>query len=220
MQFDILTIFPNSFSYIEESIIGKAKQKGLININVHNIRDCATDKHKTTDDKPFGGGPGMLMKIEPIYRKLKEIGAYPKKPDTLIILTSAGGKSWNQSMARNFKNKYSRIVLICGRYEGVDQRVAEHLADIEISIGNYVLSGGELASLVILDSISRLVDGVLGSQESLKEESNEKEILAEYPQYTRPSIFKTEEGESWNVPDVLIAGDHKKIAEWKKNKTR
>lgn len=216
MQFDILTTFPSSFSYLNESILKRAQEKELIKINIHDLRQWAEDKHKTTDDKPFGGGAGMLMKIEPIYKALKDLGVYPQRdPKTKVILTSAKGVSWNQTLAKKYVQELDRVVIICGHYEGVDQRVVEHLVDDEISIGNYVLSGGEIPSMVLIDSISRLIPGVLGNEDSLLEESHNSDNESEYPQYTRPASFATPEGETWDVPDILLSGDHSKIQEWR-----
>lgn len=220
ITFEILTTFPNAFSYLNESIIKRGQEKELIKINIHDLRKWAEDKHKTTDDSPFGGGAGMLMKIEPIYKALKSLGVYPKKDDkTIILLTSAKGETWNQTMAKSFSSNYERVVIICGHYEGVDQRVSDHLIDKEISIGNYVLSGGEVPSMVIVDSISRLVSGVLGNEESLVEESHNLEDQKEYPQYTRPATFTTDEGEEWKAPEILLSGNHAEIEKWKHNKT-
>ncbi|MFS8130942.1 MAG: tRNA (guanosine(37)-N1)-methyltransferase TrmD [Candidatus Dojkabacteria bacterium] len=214
MQFDILTLFPEAFSYLEESIIKRAKAKDLIKINIHNLRDWSTDKHHTVDDKPFGGNPGMLIKVEVVYNSLKALGVYPKtNPKTKVILTSAKGTPWTQSLAESYKSKVERVVIICGHYEGFDHRIAKYLIDAEISVGNYVLSGGELPSMVILDSIVRLLPGVLGSEDSLNDETTEGN--PEYPQYTRPSTFKTEEGEEWSVPETLLSGNHAEIEKWK-----
>jgi len=215
MQFDILTTFPNSFSNLNESIIKRAQQNNLIQINIHDLRQWATDKHKTTDDSPFGGGPGMLMKIEPIYKALKALKVYPKiNPKVRIILTSAAGLLWNQNKAQEYSLNIERLIIICGHYEGVDHRVAEFLADEEISIGKYVLSGGEIPAMVMLDSVSRLLIGVLGNKSSLNEESYNEDGL-EYPQYTRPNLFQSDEGDEWKVPDILISGNHSKIKEWR-----
>lgn len=215
MRFDILTTFPNSFSALQESIVKRAQEKSIIELYIHNLRDFSLDKHKTTDDSPFGGGAGMLMKIEPIYLALKSLGVYPKKDSkTKIILTSAKGTPWSQSMAQEFSTELDRVVIICGHYEGVDNRVSEHLIDQEISIGNYVLSGGEIPSMVIVDSIARLVDGVLGNKESIIKESHSQDFNKEYPQYTRPAVFKTEEGVELKVPDVLLSGNHALIDKW------
>lgn len=221
MRFDILTTFPGSFSAIQESILKKASEKGLVEINIHNLRDYTLDKHKTTDDSPFGGGAGMLMKVEPIYRALKAIGVYPRKDNkTKIILTSAKGTTWNQSLAKEWSTNLDRVLIICGHYEGVDHRVVEHLVDMEVSIGNYVLSGGEIPAMILVDSISRLLKGVLGNEESIVNESHSDNFELEYPQYTRPSTFNTEEGEQWNIPSILLSGDHKKIADWQKENSK
>jgi tRNA (guanine37-N1)-methyltransferase len=216
MKFHILTLFPESFSYLQESIIKRAVKNGLIEIKIHNLRDWANDKHKTADDRPFGGNPGMLMKLEPIYKALKDLGFYPKNnPKKRVILTSAKGAVWNQQLAKAHSEDYEEILIICGHYEGVDHRVVEHLIDEEISIGNYVLSGGELPSMILIDSIARLVPGVLGNSDSLIDESNNISDESEYPQYTRPASFNTDENEEWTVPEILLSGNHKEIEKWK-----
>lgn len=223
MKFDIITIFPNTLEAIfSESILKRAQEKNIIEINVHDLRTWTNDKRKTVDDLPFGGGPGMVMQIEPIYKALKAIGAYPKTDaKTKLILTSAGGEVWNQRSAKNFAQEFERIVIICGHYEGIDQRVTDFLADTEISIGQYVLTGGELPAAIIVDSISRLIPDVLGNAESLLEESHNalsegnSEPSKEYPQYTRPAEFVTTEGETWKVPEVLLSGNHAEIAKWR-----
>lgn len=216
MKFEILTTFPNGFSYLNESILKRAKEKGLVDIEVHDLRKWAEDKHKVTDDAPFGGGAGMVMKVEPIYKALKSLGVYPHRDaGTKVILTSASGTKWTQGIAKEFSTTLDRLVIICGHYEGIDQRVAENMVDYEISIGEYVLSGGELASMVIVDSISRLISGVLGNPESIEEESHTSHEK-EYPHYTRPSTFKTDEGQEWRVPDILTSGNHKEIDNWRK----
>ena len=200
----------------------QVKNEKLIEVNVLDLRKWSSDKHKTTDDNIFGGGPGMLMKIQPIYNALKELGVYPKdKKDlkTKVILTSAKGTRWNQSEAKKYVSNLDRIVIICGHYEGVDHRVSEYLIDEEVSIGDYVLSGGELASMILLDSVSRLIPGVLGNEDSLIEESHSNELNYEYPQYTRPARFDTDEGLLLNVPDILLSGDHMKIKKWKENRS-
>ncbi len=221
MTFDILTIFPHIFdSYLAESILKRAQARGLIEIAIHNLRDYTQDAHKTTDYVPYGGGPGMVMKIEPIYRALKKL--VPNRiskmglqnpeggnKDVEIILLSARGKIYTQKEAQQYARK-KRLILICGRYEGVDERVSKFV-DRVLSIGPYVLTGGEVAAMAIVDSVSRLLPGVLGNTESLKEESYSLPGI-EYPQYTRP-----EEYHGWKVPEVLLSGDHKKISEWKKN---
>jgi tRNA (guanine37-N1)-methyltransferase len=225
MKFNILTIFPEMFtSYLNESILGRAQKNKLIKFNILNIRDFTTDKHRKTDDSPFGGGPGMVMKVEPIFNALKTL----KKSKTRIILLSAKGKTFDAKEAKRL-SKYKNLTFICGRYEGVDERVAKYLADEEMSIGNYVLTGGELPAMVIVDAVSRFIPGVLGKEESLKEESfsfesNKKleignwklEIQKEYPQYTRPEVFSPKKGVKWAVPKILLSGDHKKIEEWRK----
>ena len=232
MQFDIITIFPKIFeSYFSESIIKRAQEKKIVKINIHNLRDYTTDKHKTVDDTPYGGGAGMVLKVEPIYFAMQKVKSQKSKVKNTnkkqkIILLSAKGKKFNQKMARKF-SKLDQIVLICGRYEGVDERVAKYIADEEISIGDYVLTGGELPAMIIVDVVARLVPGVI-AEDSLKEESfsirkervksdfkilpqgTKFKISREYPQYTRPAVFK-----GWRVPKVLLSGNHKKIEEWR-----
>ncbi|MCK5044797.1 tRNA (guanosine(37)-N1)-methyltransferase TrmD [Candidatus Parcubacteria bacterium] len=211
IKFDIITIFPDIFnSYFEESIIKRAQGKKLIKINTHNLRDWTSDKHKTLDDKPFGGGAGMVLKVEPIYRAVEKL---KKKKNSKIVLLSAKGKKFDQEMARKF-SKLEQIILICGRYEGVDERVAKHIADEEISIGDYVLTGGELPAMAIVDAVSRLVPGVI-KEKSLSEESFETAGSLEYPQYTRPEIFLPKGSKrAWKAPKVLLSGNHKEIGEW------
>lgn len=199
-----------------ESILKRGQQAGKIQINVHDLRKWTADERKTVDDRPFGGGPGMLMMVEPIYKALKELGVYPARPEnTKVILTSAGGQTWNQQLAQEYSTQVERLIIICGHYEGVDHRVAEHLIDAEVSIGNYVLTGGELPAGIIVDSISRLISGVVGNEESIVEESHTDRDGKEYPQYTRPATFTTEEGEEWKTPDILLSGNHGAIKEWK-----
>jgi tRNA (guanine37-N1)-methyltransferase len=211
MKFDIITIFPQIFnSYFSESIVKRAQRKGLIDIKIHNLRDYTTDKHRTVDDTPYGGGAGMVMKVEPIYDSIKFIKSLKsKKEKTRIILFSAKGKKYNQKDAQRLA-KYDNLVLICGRYEGVDERVAKHLADEEISIGDYVLTGGEIPAMIILDSVARLIPGVLGNIESAKNESHSVESQLEHPQYTKPENFQ-----DWKVPKILLSGNHQKIKEWR-----
>lgn len=206
LQFDILTIFPDIFdSYFKESIIKRTLKKELVKINIHNFRDFARDKHRMTDDRPYGGGPGMILKVEPIFRCLKSI---KRKKKSKIVLLTPKGKTFNQKIAQRF-SKLNQLILICGRYEGFDERVKK-LVDVEVSIGDYVLTGGELPAMVIVDTVTRLVPHVLGP-ESLAEETFCKKGYIEYPQYTRPEIFK-----GLTVPKVLLSGDHKKIREWRK----
>lgn len=225
MHFDILTIFPPMFdSYLGESILKRAREKGLISVAVRNIRDFATDKHRKTDDTPYGGGAGMVMKVEPIWNALEAIvsennGAGAEHTSAArasrsrTILFSAKGKTCTQEDMRRLA-EYDRLILICGRYEGVDERVAEHLADEELSIGDYVLTGGELPALVVLDAVSRLIPGVLGNENSAHTESHSETGSLEYPQYTKPEVFR-----EWAVPDVLLSGDHAKIAAWRSART-
>lgn len=216
MKFQLLTIFPSIFdSYRNESILKRAQEKKLIQFRIHNLRDWATDKHKTVDDTPYGGGAGMLMKIEPLYRALNDIKKINKKTKPTkrkIVLLSAGGKTWNQALARKY-SKLEEIIFICGRYEGVDARLKKFV-DEEISVGDYVLTGGELPALTIIDSITRLLPGVLGNKESVVEESHTTDGVMEYPQYTRPEVFMAG-NKKYRVPKILLSGDHKKIKEWR-----
>ncbi|PIS17241.1 MAG: tRNA (guanosine(37)-N1)-methyltransferase TrmD [Candidatus Nealsonbacteria bacterium CG09_land_8_20_14_0_10_42_14] len=210
--FDIITIFPEIFdSYFKESILQRAQKKGLLKIKVHDLRKWAKDRHRTVDDKPFGGGRGMVLKIEPLYKAVKAL----RKPKSRVILFSPRGKKFNQVMATKW-SKMNHFILICGRYEGVDERVAKHLADEVVSIGDYVLMGGELPALVLIETVSRLIPGVLGKSQVLKKERVTKEKgFIEFPQYTRPEAFK-----NWKVPKVLLSGDHKKIEEWRKKQSK
>jgi len=217
MRFDIITIFPKILdSYFAEAQIKRAEAGRLVKVKVHDLRDYAFDKHRTTDDIPYGGGAGMVMKVEPVYKNVEAVIEESSFGcgDVRIILLSAKGKPYDQKKARELTKKYRQIILICGRYEGVDERVAKHIADEEISIGPYVLSGGELGAAVIVDSVTRLVPGVVGNEASLVEESYEANTT-EYPQYTRPEEFK-----GWKVPKVLLSGDHKKIESWRKGKKK
>lgn len=222
MKVDILTLFPNAFSYLNESIIKRAKESGKLDIAIHNIRDWATDKHKTADDRPFGGGAGMLMKFEPIYRCMKDLGVYPKKEGTKVLFTSPKGKKWNQSEAESYAGSVSHLVILCGHYEGVDQRAIDELVDHEVSIGDYVLSGGELPAQIIVDSIVRLIPGVLGNEESPVKETtfNDDKVIPEAPQYTRPEVFVTDEGKELRVPEVLLSGHHAEIEKWRLDKQK
>jgi len=212
MIFNILTIFPQIFdSYFNVAMIKRAQLKKIIKIKITDLRQFAENKYKSVDDTPYGGGAGMVLKIEPIYKALKSI---KRKKKSRVILFSARGKTLTQKDLRRLK-KYEQLILICGRYEGVDNRVAEHLADEEISIGNYVLTGGEIPAMVLVDGITRLLPGVLGNLESPKDESFAKETPMgqaelEYPQYTKPEKFK-----GWKVPEILLSGNHGKIKEWR-----
>ncbi len=204
MKIDILTLFPESFSYLDESIIKRARQKGIIEINIVDIRSFSKDKHKKCDDYPFGGGAGMLMSVQPIYDAVKSVQTEKSK----IIMPSPSGKLFNGETAKNLA-KEEHLIFICGHYEGVDQRVSDIFKPQEISIGDYVLTGGELASMVIIDALARQIDGVI-TKESLDEESFDDGNL-EYPQYTRPQDFL-----GYKVPDVLVSGNHQEVARWRK----
>ena len=208
MVFDILTIFPDMFtSPLNESILGKGRERGLINVRVHNIRDFAKDKHQMTDDRPFGGGEGMVMKPEPIVEALEHLAE--DGPEPHVALLSPQGGLFNQAVARRL-SALPRLVLICGRYEGVDERVAEHFVDEEICIGDYVLTGGEFSALVVLDAVARLIPGVLGNAASVETESFVEPLL-EYPQYTRPQDFR-----GHKTPEVLLSGHHEAIERWRR----
>jgi tRNA (guanine37-N1)-methyltransferase len=208
MKFDILTLFPKMFaSPFQESILGKAVEKGLLEIRTLNIRDFALDKHHVVDDTPYGGGQGMVMKVEPIARAIESIKS--QNPSAWTIYLTPQGKPFNQEMALRLSSK-SHLILLCGRYEGVDERVKELFVDEEISIGDYVLTGGELAAMVIIDTVSRLLPGVLGSDLSAVEDSFFHSLL-EYPQYTRPPSFRGSE-----VPEVLLSGNHTAVSIWRR----
>ncbi|HZJ41512.1 MAG TPA: tRNA (guanosine(37)-N1)-methyltransferase TrmD [Patescibacteria group bacterium] len=221
MKFQIITIFPKILnSYLEESILKRAKIKKIIDIKAHDLRKWTIDRHKTVDDTPYGGGAGMLMKVDPIYQaitSLKKEGKNIKNKERKIILLSASGTKWTQKTALKY-SKLKEIIFICGRYEGVDERVKEFIDD-EVSIGDYVLTGGELAAMVIIDSITRLLPGSLGNKESIEEESHSQVGLGEYPQYTRPEIFKVGR-KKYQVPEILLSGNHKKIKDWRKIKQK
>lgn len=207
MRFDVLTIFPSLFEhYPREGILGKAIEKRQIELRPVNIRDYAMDPHKTTDDRPYGGGDGMVMKPEPIFMALNSV---ERKERSMVLLLTPQGEIFDQAMAWELAC-LDQIILICGRYEGVDERIRELCVDREVSIGDYVLSGGELAALVIIDAVSRLIPGVLGGKRSAQEDSFSDGLL-EYPQYTRPREFR-----GLKVPDVLLSGDHEKIRQWRK----
>lgn len=211
IKFDVITIFPELFSsFLKESLIARAQKKKLIKIQIHNLRKWTKDRHKTVDDRPFGGGLGMVLKVEPIYKAIKSL----KKPKSKVILFTPRGKKFNQQVAFKF-SKLNHIILICGRYEGVDERVAKYLADMEISIGDYDLMGGELPSQVLMEAVARLVPGVIGKTQLLKERITKSRGFIEYPQYTRPEVFEPRKGVKWRVPEVLLSGHHKKIQEWR-----
>jgi tRNA (guanine37-N1)-methyltransferase len=215
MRFDILTIFPGMFDcYLDESMIKRARTRKLLDIRVHDLRNWAEGKHRQVDDRPFGGGPGMVLKVGPIYNALKEL----KASRAHVILLSPRGAKFTQRAAERLAKK-KRIVFICGRYEGVDQRVSDHLVDEELSIGDYVLTGGELPAMTVLDAVGRLVPGVVGKEASLKEETHSAEGYVEYPHYTRPEVYEPKRGLRWRVPEVLLSGDHKKVEEWREKKS-
>ncbi len=236
IQFDIITIFPEAFeSYFSQSIIKAAQKKGLIKIKIHNLRDFTFDKHKTVDDKPYGGGAGMILKVEPIFRAINFIiKKNPKIKDNerKIILLSPRGKEFTQLYAKKL-SKLKQIILICGHYEGIDERVKKFV-DRELSIGKYILTGGELPAMVVVDAVTRLVPGVI-KKESLKEETFSKTLsYLEYPQYTRPEVFdpkKATKGKKslakrfqglkpQRVPKILLSGHHQKIQEWRKKHSK
>lgn len=209
MRIDILTLFPNSFAPIQESVIERATSAGKIEINIINIRDYAKNKHKNCDDYTFGGGPGMLMMPQPIYDAITSIEGYESAHK---IYLSPKGRIFNQTRAKELST-CEHLILLCGHYEGVDQRILDTLIDEEISIGDFVLTGGELPAMILVDAVSRLQSGVLGSDESFEIETF-KDFLLEYPQYTKPREFM-----GLSVPDVLVSGDHKKIDEWRRNES-
>ncbi|MCP6726604.1 MAG: tRNA (guanosine(37)-N1)-methyltransferase TrmD [Patescibacteria group bacterium] len=219
MEFNIITIFPDFFdSFKKESLLKRAQEKKLLSINVYNLRDFSDGKHKVVDEKPFGGGLGMVMKVEPVYKAVKAI----KKKKTRVILFTPRGKKFTQKIASEYA-KYDQLIFICGRYEGVDERIAKYVADEELSIGDYVLMGGEVPAMAVIETVSRLIPGVIGKQEFLKERISKIKgrggnAFVEYPQYTRPEVFNPKKGSSWKVPKVLMSGDHKAIAEWKKKR--
>lgn len=208
MRFDILSIFPEMFPFlIDYGIVGRAVERGKLTINVVNIRDFGEGPHLMTDDRPFGGGDGMVMKPEPIFRALESIPKVQGKRQ--VVLLTPQGQLLDQSIALSL-SKLQQIILVCGRYEGVDERVRSRYVDMEISIGDYILTGGELPAMIIVEAVSRLIPGILGGERSNLEESFE-DCLLEYPQYTRPRVFKGDE-----VPPVLLSGDHKKIRLWRR----
>ena len=213
-RFHVLTIFPDMFvSPFAESIIGRAQKEGLVDIEVYNIRDYASDRHHTVDDYPFGGGPGMVMKPEPLFEAVEAVRSSASlDEDTPVVLLSLQGRTLTQPVVEELA-EHRNLVLICGRYEGVDERVRQHLATDELSIGDYVLTGGELAAMVVIDAVSRLVPGVVGSKESIQGDSFTMGLL-QHPQYTRPPEFR-----EWAVPEVLLSGNHAEIARWRRQQS-
>lgn len=228
LTFYIISIFPEVFAnYFNESIIGRAQKEKKIKINYIDLRDYADDKYKHVDDTPYGGGAGMVMMVEPIYKAVIDVkkritkskSAKGKIRKVKTFLFAAKGEKYNQQLAQKF-TKLDDIILICGRYEGIDERVSKYIADEEISIGEYVLTGGEIPAMVFVDSVSRLLPGVLGNKESLENESFSKPDYREYPHYTRPASFKNKSSlisktKCWKVPKVLLSGNHQKIEEWR-----
>lgn len=224
MQFEVFTLLPEIFPpYLESSIIQRARQRNLVTVNVHNIRDYTHDRHHTTDDTPYGGGGGMVMKAEPVFEAVESVlGLDVSQPaaalfregesDCPIILLDPQGRVFCQSVADEL-SRYEKIALICGRYEGVDERIRQHLATDEISVGDYVLTGGELPALVLIDAVSRLVPGVLGDPDGAANDSHATGLL-EYPHYTRPPEFR-----GWQVPEILLSGDHAKVAQWRREQS-
>jgi tRNA (guanine37-N1)-methyltransferase len=211
IRFDILSVFPEMFSSpLQTSLLKKAQEKGLIEVRLWDIRQYAEDKHRMTDDAPYGGGGGMVMKVEPIDRALAAVA--PAPGETLVILLTPQGETFNQQMAEQL-SRYERLVLVCGHYEGVDERVREYLVEKEVSIGDYILTGGELSALVLVDAVSRLIPGVLGNSESAACDSFSMGLL-EYPHYTRPGSYR-----GWDVPEVLLSGNHAEIELWRRKES-
>jgi tRNA (guanine37-N1)-methyltransferase len=210
MRIDILCLFPETFdSPLNQSIIKRAREQGLVNIAVHDIRDYTRDRHHTADDCPYGGGPGMVLKPEPVFEATEAIKQQLGVSEVPVILLTPQGRLFSQSVAQELA-LHPHLMLICGHYEGLDERVCEYLATDQISIGDYVLSGGELAALVVVDAIVRLIPGVLGSQDSASSDSHSDGLL-EYPQYTRPQVYR-----GWSVPSILLSGNHNEIAQWRR----
>ena len=212
MQFEVFTLLPEVFPpYLESSILQRARQRGLIDVRVHNIRDYTHDRHHTTDDTPYGGGGGMVMKPEPVFEAIESVlGLAPAQPVPVpLILLTPQGRVFTQRVAEEF-SRHERIALLCGRYEGVDERIREHLVTDEISVGDYVLTGGELPALLLIDAVSRLIPGVLGDPTGAQDDSHAMGLL-EYPHYTKPAEFR-----GWKVPEVLLSGDHGKIEKWRR----
>jgi len=213
MRIDILTLFPQMFDgLLSYSIIGRAKERHLVDIRLYNIRAYTHDKHHVVDDYPYGGGAGMVLKPEPVFEAAEAIRGELETPSVPVILLSPQGRLFNQEVARQLAG-YQQLILICGHYEGVDERVVEHLVNDEISVGDYLLSGGEVAAMVIVDCVVRLLPGAVGSEASLIEDSHTDGLL-EYPQYTRPAVYR-----SWAVPSVLLSGNHSQIARWRRQQS-
>jgi len=213
-RFHILTIFPEFFDGpFKHGVVAKAAESGLISIQIHDLRNWTHDRHRTVDDRPFGGGEGMLLKPEPIFEAVESI--WPQRTESQrLVLLSAQGQRFDQQAARRLA-QYPELFLLCGRYEGVDERVAEHLADEELSVGDFVLSGGELGAAMVIDCVARLLPGVLGNADSAIQESFGEEKLLDCPQYTRPAEFR-----GWKVPEVLLSGNHEEIRRWRRQAAR
>jgi len=210
MRIDVLCLFPEMFaSPLDQSIIKRAREQKLVDVAIHDIRDYTHDKHHTADDYPYGGGPGMVLKPEPVFEAVETIKQQLGAGEVPVILLTPQGRLFSQSVAQELALR-PHLMLICGHYEGLDERVCEHLATDQISIGDYVLSGGELAALVVVDAVVRLIPGVLGSQDSANNDSHSNGLL-EYPQYTRPEVYR-----AWSVPSVLLSGNHGEIAQWRR----
>lgn len=211
LHFDVFTLFPDVFEpYLQTSILLRAQEKGLIGVDLHNIRDWTTDRHHVTDDEPYGGGGGMVMKPEPVFTAVEGVlGSPPLCP---VILLTPQGRIFTQSIAQEL-SQFSHLALLCGRYEGIDERIRQHLVTAEISIGDYVLTGGELPALILIDAVTRLLPGALGDPGGAWDDSYTSGLL-EYPHYTRPAEFR-----GWNVPEVLTSGDHARIARWRREQS-
>lgn len=219
MKIDIITIFPEIFSSVFSfGNIRKAIGSKELIIKIHDLRQWADNKYQSVDDHPYGGGPGMILRIEPIFKALEAVKKEAEGEFRTIVM-GAKGKEFTQKKAIEYRS-LKHLVIICGRYEGIDERVITHLADEEISIGKYILSGGEIPAMAIVDSIARLMPGVVGNADSLKEESFADIDKTEYPQYTRPEVFKTLDGKELKVPEVLLSGNHKEIADWRHKKRK
>ncbi len=222
LQVDILTIFPELVEpYLHAAMLGRGEKAGALKLKAHQLRQWAYDRHQKVDDRPFGGGPGMVMKVEPFYEGLKALGIFTKQgtrtkkaAKSRVILLSAKGKRFVQKEARRL-SEYDHLVFLCGRYEGVDERVAENLIDEELSVGDFVLTGGELGALIVTDAVARLRAGVLGDETSAEDESHSEEGVLEYPQYTRPDVFEATKKLKWSVPEILLSGDHAKMKKWR-----
>ena len=210
MKIDVLTLFPGMFSGpLDESIVKRAREAGLLELKIHNLRDYTHDRHRTVDDRPFGGGPGMVLKPEPIFEAVEQL----RSPETHVVLLSPAGRPFSQAVAREMSQK-SHVLMVCGSYEGFDERIRTHLADDELSIGDYVLTNGALPAMVVVDAVTRLLPGALGDEESAADESFAAGLL-EYPHYTRPAEYR-----GWKVPEVLLSGNHAEIEKWRREQSR